>query len=244
MHMTLAEAATAARRLSKLLGDARLVEIVIAPSYTTLQTVGEALKGTGILLAAQNVHWDDEGAYTGEVSAIQIKDAGCRFVIIGHSERRTLFGETDESVNRKVIAALRQGLSVVLCVGETLEQRRMGQTAAVVMTQLEKGLANVTQGPFDRLAIAYEPIWAIGTGQVATTAQVSEVHALIRQHLPKILGPDSAESIRVLYGGSVTPQNIGDLAGIKDLDGVLVGGASLKADGFAAIVRTLEKVKR
>jgi triosephosphate isomerase len=244
MHMTLAEATTAARRLSELLGDARLVEIVIAPSYTALQAVGEVLEGTGILIAAQNVHWDNQGAYTGEVSAIQVKDAGCRFVLIGHSERRMLFGETDETVSRKVIAALRQGLSIVLCVGETLEQRRMGQTVAVVMAQLEKGLADATQGPFDRLAIAYEPIWAIGTGQVATTVQVSEVHALIRQHLAKISGPDSAEAIRVLYGGSVTPQNIGDLAGIKDLDGVLVGGASLKADGFAAIVKTLEKVKK
>ena len=244
MHMTLAEAATTARRLAELLGGARRVEVVIAPSYTALHAVGEALKGTGILLAAQNVHWDDEGAYTGEVSAIQLKDAGCRFVIIGHSERRTLFGETDETVNRKLIAVLKQGLSAVLCVGETLEQRRIGQTAAVVMTQLEKGLANVTQGPFDRLAIAYEPIWAIGTGQVATPAQVSEVHALIRQQLAKILGPDSAEAVRVLYGGSVTPQNIGDLVGIKDLDGVLVGGASLKPDGFATIVKTLEKVQR
>jgi len=244
MQMTLAEAATSARRLAELLGDARQVEIAIAPSYTALHAVGESLKGTGILLAAQNVHWDDEGAYTGEVSAIQLKDAGCRFVIIGHSERRTLFGETDETVNRKLIAVLKQGLSAVLCVGETLEQRRMGQTAAVVMTQLEKGLANVTQGPFDRLAIAYEPIWAIGTGQVATPAQVSEVHALIRQQLAKILGPESAEAVRVIYGGSVTPKNIADLAAIKELDGVLVGGASLKADGFAAIVKTMEKVKR
>jgi triosephosphate isomerase len=244
MHMTLAEATTAARRLSELLGDTRQVEIVIAPSYTALQAVAEVLEGTGILLAAQNVHWDNQGAYTGEVSAIQVKDAGCRFVLIGHSERRMLFGETDETVCRKVIAALRQGLSIVLCVGETLEQRRMGQTAGVVMAQLEKGLADATHGPFDRLAIAYEPVWAIGTGQMATTAQVSEVHALIRQHLAKISGPDSPEAIRVLYGGSVTPQNIGDLAGIKDLDGVLVGGASLKADGFSAIVKTLEKVKK
>jgi len=244
MHMTLAEATTAARRLSELLGDAHQVEIVIAPSFTALQAVGEVLEGTGILLAAQNVHWEDQGAYTGEVSAIQLKDAGCRFVLIGHSERRTLFGETDETVNRKLIAALKQGLNAVLCVGETLEQRRIGQTATVVMAQLEKGLANAIQWPFDRLAIAYEPIWAIGTGQVATATQVSEVHVLIRQQLAEILGPDSAEAVRVIYGGSVTPQNIGDLAGIKDLDGVLVGGASLKPDGFAAIAKTLEKVKR
>jgi triosephosphate isomerase len=244
MHMTLAEATTAARRLSELLGHGRHVEIVIAPGYTALQAVGKILEGTGILLAAQNVHWEDQGAYTGEVSAIQLKDVGCRFVLIGHSERRTLFGETDETVNRKLISAWKQGLSAVLCVGESLEQRRIGQTATVVMAQLEKGLANATPGSFDRLLIAYEPIWAIGTGQVATPAQASEVHALIRQQLAKILGPDSAEAIRVLYGGSVTPQNIGDLAGIKDLDGVLVGGASLKPDGFSAIVKTLEKVKR
>ncbi|MBI3596030.1 MAG: triose-phosphate isomerase [Nitrospirae bacterium] len=243
MHMTLAEATAAARQLSELLGDARLVEIVIAPTYTALQAVGEVLKGTGILLAAQNVHWDDQGAYTGEVSPIQLKDAGCRVVLIGHSERRTIFGETDEMVRRKLIAALREGLSAVVCVGETLEQRRTGQTAAVVRAQLEKGLADATNGLFDRLLIAYEPIWAIGTGQVATAAQISEVHALIRQHLAKILGPDSAEAIRVIYGGSVTPGNIADLAAIKDLDGVLVGGASLKPDGFAAIVKTLEKAR-
>lgn len=243
MHLTLSDARGAARRLSELVGDAGAVEVVIAPSFPLLQTVGDVLRGTGILLAAQNVHWEDQGAYTGEVSPVQLRDAGCRFILIGHSERRTLFGETDEMVRRKVIAVLRQELRPILCVGETLEQRRAGQTAAVVTAQLEKGLADGSSGPFERLAIAYEPIWAIGTGQVATPSQISDVHGLIRQQLGRILGPDSAEAVRVLYGGSVTSQNMADLAGIKDLDGVLVGGASLKADGFAAIIKSLGKVK-
>ncbi|HEY5594423.1 MAG TPA: triose-phosphate isomerase [Nitrospiria bacterium] len=244
MHMTVAESAAAAERLSGLLGDIRHVEIVIAPSYTALQAVGETLKGTGLLLAAQNVHWEEKGAFTGEVSAAQLKDTGCRFVLIGHSERRLIFGETDENVKRKLAAALKHGLKAVLCVGETVEQRRAGQTAAVVRDQLEKDLADATQGPTERILIAYEPVWAIGTGRVATAAQISEVHEIIRQALDKIFGSDSGGAIRVLYGGSVTPDNIADLAAIQNLDGVLVGGASLKPDGFAAIVKTLEKVKR
>jgi triosephosphate isomerase len=244
MHMTVAESAAAAKRLSGLLGDLPQVEVVIAPSYTALQVVGEVLRGTGLLLASQNVHWEEKGAFTGEVSVAQIKDAGCRFVLIGHSERRLIFGETDERVGRKLSAALKQDLNAVLCVGETVEQRRAGQTAAVVREQLKKDLAGVTQGPSERILIAYEPVWAIGTGQVATAAQISDVHEMIRRTLAEILGPGPAEAVRVLYGGSVTPDNIADLAAIKNLDGVLVGGASLKADGFAAIVKTLEKMKR
>jgi len=243
MQMSLTESTAVARQLVKQLGDRRNVEIVIAPSYTALQAVGEVLTGTDLLLAAQNVHWDDRGAYTGEVSAVQLKEAGCRFVLIGHSERRTLFGETDEMVGRKRVAALKQGLNAVVCVGETSDQRRAAQTASVVTAQIGKGLEGATEGSLDRLLIAYEPIWAIGTGQVATVVQISEVHALIRRELAKILGTDSAEAVRVIYGGSVTTVNIADLAMIEHLDGVLVGGASLKADGFAAIVKTLEKIK-
>jgi len=244
MHMTLAESTAVARQLTRLLGDTRRVEIVIAPSYTALPAVAEVLKGTGILLAAQNAHWDDQGAYTGEVSAIQLKDAGCRFVLVGHSERRSIFGETDEVVGRKLTGVLKRGLSAVLCVGETPEQRRTHRTTDVVTAQLEAALAETAPGPFDRLVVAYEPVWAIGTGQVATAGQISEVHELIRQRLEKILGPEGAEAVRVVYGGSVTTENIAELAVIKELDGVLVGGASLKADGFAAIVKTLEKMKR
>lgn len=244
MHMTVAESAAAAERLSGLLGDIRHVEIVIAPSYTALQAVGEVLKETGLLLASQNIHWEEKGAFTGEVSATQIKDTGCRFVLIGHSERRLIFGETDEMVRRKSAAALKQGLNAVLCVGETLDQYRAGQTAAVVREQLKKDLTDVTKGLSERILIAYEPVWAIGTGQVATAAQISEVHEMIRGTLSEIFGPEPAGAVRVLYGGSVTPDNIADLATIKNLDGVLVGGASLKPDGFAAIVKILEKVKK
>ncbi|MEK6684096.1 MAG: triose-phosphate isomerase [Nitrospirota bacterium] len=244
MHMTAAESAAAAERLSELLGDVRHVEIVIAPSYTSLKVVGDVLRGTGLWLAAQNVHWEEKGAFTGEISAAQLKDIGCRFVLIGHSERRLIFGETDESVKRKAAAALKQGLSAVLCVGETLEQRRAGQTAAVVRNQLEKDTADVTQEPSERILIAYEPVWAIGTGRAATAAQISEVHEMIRHELDKIFGPDSGGAIRILYGGSVTPDTMADLAAVQNLDGVLVGGASLEPDGFAAIVKTLEKIKR
>jgi len=244
MHMTLAESTAVARQLARFLGDTRGVDIVIAPSYTALQAVAEVLKGTGILVAAQNAHWDDQGAYTGEVSPIQLKDAGCRFVLVGHSERRSNFGETDEMVRRKLTGALKRGLSAVLCVGETLEQRRTHKTADVVTAQLEAALAEVVPGSFDRLVVAYEPVWAIGTGQVAAGGQISDVHALIRQRLDKILGPEGAERVRVVYGGSVTTENIAELAAIKELGGVLVGGASLKADGFSAIVKTLEKIKQ
>ena len=242
--MTAAESANAARRLAGLLGDPRQVEVVIAPSYTALQAVGEALKETGLLLASQNVHWEEKGAFTGEISAVQIKDAGCRFVLVGHSERRLIFGETDDMVRRKAAAALKQGLSAVLCVGETLEQHRSGQTAAVVREQMKKDLADMTAGPSGRVLVAYEPVWAIGTGRVATAGQISEVHEMIRKTLSEIFGPKPAETVRVLYGGSVTPDNIADLAAIENLDGVLVGGASLKPDGFAAIIKTLEKVKK
>ncbi len=244
MHMTVAESAAAAKQLSGLLSDIRQVEVVIAPSYTALQVVGETLKRTGLLLASQNVHWEEKGAFTGEVSAAQIKDTGCRFVLIGHSERRLIFGETDERVRRKLAAALKQGLNAVVCVGETLDQRRADQTAAVVREQLKKDMADATQGPSERILIAYEPVWAIGTGQVATAAQISEVNEMIRRTLAEIFGPESAEPVRVLYGGSVTSDNIADLAAIRNLDGVLVGAASLKPDGFAAIVRTLEKIKK
>ncbi|MBI3810999.1 MAG: triose-phosphate isomerase [Nitrospirae bacterium] len=244
MHLTVSESAAVAQRLAGLLGDPRRVEVVIAPSYTALQSVGGVLKETGLLLASQNVHWEEKGAFTGEVSATQIKDTGCRFVLIGHSERRVVFGETDEMVRRKLAAALKQGLNTVLCVGETLEQHQSGQTVAVVRDQLKKDLADLTDGPSGKIIIAYEPVWAIGTGRVATAAQISEIHEMIRGTLSEIFGPASAEAVRVLYGGSVTPDNIADLATIENLDGVLVGGASLKPDGFATIVKTLEKVKR
>ena len=246
MHKTVAGSVAAVRRLSRRLKNSRGVEILIAPSFTALRSVGEilkGLKGTRLRLAAQNVHWEEEGAFTGEVSPVQLKEAGCRAVLVGHSERRRLFGETDEIVHRKVFGALKQGLSPVLCVGETLEQRKADMTAGVLKEQLGRCLAGVAKEQADRIIVAYEPVWAIGTGQVATAIQISEVHGLIRQELAGILGHEPAERIRILYGGSVTPENIEALAAIQTLDGVLVGGASLKPDGFAAIVKTVAKIK-
>lgn len=242
MHMTVSESTAVARKLGGMLGDVRQVEIIIAPTYTALQAVGEALKETGIRLAAQNVHWEETGAFTGEVAAAQLKDVGCTYVLIGHSERRHIFGETDEMLKRKLAAVMKKDLDAIFCVGETLEQRRSGRTAAVVRTQLG-ALEEAAKGPSDGILVAYEPVWAIGTGQVATADQIAEVHEMIRHGLAEILGSGSAELIRILYGGSVTPENVAGLASIRNLDGVLVGGASLDAGRFAAIVKSLEKMK-
>jgi triosephosphate isomerase (TIM) len=242
MHMTVSESTAVARQLGGLLGDVRHVEIIIAPTYTALQAVGETLKESGIRLAAQNVHWEEEGAFTGEVSAAQLEDVGCTYVLIGHSERRHIFGETDDMLRRKLATALKKHLNAIYCVGETLEQRRSGRTAAVVRNQLG-ALEEAAKGPSDGILVAYEPVWAIGTGQVATADQIAEVHDTIRHNLADIFGSGSAEAIRILYGGSVTPENVAGLASIRNLDGVLVGGASLNADRFAAIVKSLEKMK-
>jgi len=194
-------------------------------------------------LAAQNLHWEEAGAFTGEVSGAQIQDAGCSLVLVGHSERRRLFGETDEIVRRKVARALKQGLEVILCIGETLEQRLGDQTPVVVKGQMREGLADAGKEFSNRILIAYEPVWAIGTGRVATAEQISEVHALIRLEYEKLFDSVSADAVRILYGGSVTSENIADLAAIADLDGVLVGGASLNADRFGTIIRGLQKAK-
>lgn len=244
MHKTVAESVVIARRLSKTLNDIQGVEIVIAPSFTALKPVGEVLKGTHLRLAAQNVHWEEQGMFTGEVSPVQLSDLGCWMVLIGHSERRRLFGETDEMVRRKLIGAMGQGLHPLLCVGETIEQRKADRTAGILREQLAKSFRGVTTDAASRINVAYEPVWAIGVGQVATPMQISEAHGLIRQELGKLFGDESAEGIRVLYGGSVTSENMADLASIKALDGVLVGGASLQADRFATIVKTLAKAKQ
>jgi triosephosphate isomerase (TIM) len=243
MHRTVDESTAAVRELLELLGAARDVEVAVAPSFTALRAVDQILRETGLRLAAQNAHWEESGAFTGEVSATQLKDAGCSLVLIGHSERRHIFGESDEMVKRRLHGVLKQGLAAVLCIGETLEQRLEGRTADVVRAQMREGLGDPGGKFSERILIAYEPVWAIGTGQVATAEQISEALGMIRREFEKRFGSAPAESVRILYGGSVTPENITDLSGVGDLDGVLVGGASLSALRFASIIKGLGKGK-
>jgi triosephosphate isomerase len=233
MHTTLAEARELARGIVQGLGEAPRPEVAVAPPYTALAAVAEVLAGTPVHLAAQDVFWEEKGAFTGAISPLMLVDVGCRLVIIGHSERRQHFGETDATVNRKVKAALRTGLAPIVCVGETLAEREEGRTLAVVERQIREGLAGLPADAGARLVIAYEPVWAIGTGRTATPAQAQEVHAFIRTLLPGLLG---TARVRILYGGSVTPDNAAALLAEPDIDGALVGGASLMAASFLAII--------
>jgi triosephosphate isomerase len=212
-------------------------DIVVAPPFTALLTAIEAARGTAISIAAQNLHWEKEGAFTGEVSAQMLVDAGCEGVIIGHSERRQYFCETDESVNRKTRAALGAQLRPIVCVGETLGEREVDQTQAVLKRQFEGAIAGLTGDDFSRILIAYEPVWAIGTGRTATPEIAAETHRYIRELAAARFGSDRASAVRILYGGSVKPDNIKGLMAQEEIDGALVGGASLDARSFAAIVR-------
>lgn len=216
-----------------LVWNERDVEIIIAPPFTALYTVANLLKITDIHLAAQNVFFEEKGAYTGEISPVMLADIGCSHVIIGHSERRIYFGETNETVNKKIRAARKNGLQVIFCIGETLAEREAGLTFDILKKQLDEGLREISH---DGFVIAYEPVWAIGTGKTATTDQAQEAHEFIRRTLSSLFG-DAARRIRILYGGSVTPENIDVLMACADVDGALVGGASLKADSFARIVK-------
>jgi triosephosphate isomerase len=216
------------------------VEVAVCPPFPYLIPVAKALQGTTIKVGGQNMHWEEEGAFTGEVSPRMLKDAGCHFVIMGHSERRQFFGETDEKINKKIKKALSIGLAPIVCVGELLAEREAGTTEKVIRTQLEGCFKNLTPEEMKKLVIAYEPVWAIGTGKTATPEQAQEVHRFIRGWLSGAFGKDAAESIRIQYGGSVKPDNAKALMSQPDIDGALVGGASLKADGFAAIVRAAE----
>jgi len=234
MHKTLAEARALARAIRQGVAPDRRAEVGLAPPYTALAAVAAELAGSDIRLAAQNAFWEKQGAFTGAVSPAMLADVGCHYVIIGHSERRQHFGETNDTVNRRLKAVLENGLAVILCVGETLDEREAGQTFEVVRTQLREGLAGVAAGA-DRLVIAYEPVWAIGTGKTATPQQAQEVHAFIRSLLREFMGP-AAEAIRIQYGGSVTPDNAATLLAQPDIDGALVGGASLKPEMFLPII--------
>jgi triosephosphate isomerase (TIM) len=214
------------------------VRVAVCPPFPFLNVVGEVVRGSAVALGAQNVYPANEGAFTGEVSPIMLKDVGCRYVIVGHSERRHVLGETDPFINSKVQVALNSGLDTILCVGETANQRKSGQTEAVLDGQLIGGLRGVSGDQAERLTIAYEPVWAIGTGVNAAPEQAQDVHLFIRRRCGDLLGPDVAANLTIQYGGSVKPENAESLLAQPDVDGFLVGGASLNADSFLAIVRT------
>jgi len=216
--------------------DVADVEIVIAPPFTALHAAAEAARNSNVIVAAQDLHWEREGAFTGQVSAQMVREAGAEYVIIGHSERRTLFGETDVMVNQKTVAAFAAGLTPIVCIGETLDQRDRNETFDVLDRQIQKGLEGLTGEQLGLLVIAYEPVWAIGTGRTATPAQAGEAHTHIRGRLRQWFGAEAAEKCHVIYGGSVKPENAKDLLGQADVDGALVGGASLDIRAFFDIV--------
>jgi triosephosphate isomerase len=236
MYKSVPESVQTAERLKELTPNVAGIEVMIAPTHTALVPVSEALGGSPIALGAQNMHWEPEGAYTGEIAAGMLVSAGCRYVIIGHSERREYFGESDRTVNKKIAAALEAGLIAIMCIGESETQRESGQTFSVLDKQVEMGLESHLSDKLKDLVIAYEPVWAIGTGKTATSQQAQEVHLYLRSKLTEMLGESLAQYIRILYGGSVKPQNIAELMAMPDIDGALVGGASLDAETFSKIV--------
>ncbi|MGN1360623.1 MAG: triose-phosphate isomerase [Kiritimatiellia bacterium] len=233
MNKTATEAAALVADIRQAVQDGKgTVEVVVCPPFTDLKSAAEALQGSNIGLGAQNMHWKESGAYTGEVSAAMLKDLGVKYVILGHSERRQYFAETDQTVNLKLHAALAAGLIPIVCVGETLDEREAGKMQEVIVRQVKEGLKDAD---LSTVVIAYEPVWAIGTGKTATPQQAQEVHALIRQTLRDMVGP-VAETVRIQYGGSMKPANAKELMSQPDIDGGLIGGAALKAPDFAAIV--------
>ncbi|MBA2737832.1 MAG: triose-phosphate isomerase [Pyrinomonadaceae bacterium] len=237
MYKLLGEAVETALALKPLVANANHCEVIIAPVFTALKMVADRLEGSNIKVAAQNCSTETKhSAHTGEIAADMIKDVGCSHVIIGHSERRQFYGETDLTVNRKTKAALQSGLTAIVCVGEMLAEREAGNAEMIVKTQLLNGLDGLTVSDMERIIIAYEPVWAIGTGKTATPEQAQEMHGFIRQTLTEAHSKETADSIRILYGGSVKPENINDLMNETDIDGALVGGASLEAESFAKIV--------
>jgi len=236
MYKTQAEARAFFEAFAPLVAKSDHCEIVIAPTFTALGAAVESTRSTNIQIAAQNLHWRNEGAFTGEVSAGMLVEAGCKGVIIAHSERRQFFGETDESANKKVKAALAAGLKPILCVGELLQEREAGETNTVLERQLRGGVVSLTEEQFSRIILAYEPVWAIGTGRTATPELASEAHKFLREVSASLYRPERAAGLRILYGGSVKPDNIRGLMGQVDIDGALVGGASLDAKSFASIV--------
>ncbi|WP_456434300.1 triose-phosphate isomerase [Thermosulfuriphilus sp.] len=237
MYKTIAEAQELAQGLVEACQGLEDCEILVCPPFTALKSVAEIISSSPIKLGAQNCYFEDQGAFTGEISPLMLKDVGCSYVILGHSERRHIFKETDELINRKVKAAIKHRLAPILCLGERLEERKAGETFKVVEGQLRAGLDGLGPGDLGDLVIAYEPVWAIGTGQTATPEQAQEVHVFIREILRASWGEALAKDLRILYGGSVKPDNIDSLMAQPDIDGVLVGGASLKAESFIRIIK-------
>ena len=237
MYKTVSEAVETAGQLKKNVADTAGVDIMIAPTFTAIAAVCDSVKGSNIDVGGQDLFWETEGAYTGQLSPTMLVDVGCRYVIIGHSERRQYFAETDESVNKKIAAAIKTGLIPVMCIGESENQREAGQTFSVLDKQVKKGLKGFFADDLKTLVIAYEPVWAIGTGKTATSTQAQEVHQYLRSLLTEIFDQTFAQSVRILYGGSVKPENVSELMSMPDIDGALVGGASLNADIFSKIVR-------
>ena len=237
MYKTPNEATETAQQLVRNVAAITDVDMMIAPTFIALAAVFEAVKNSPVALGAQNLYWKDEGAYTGEVSASMLKSAGCRYCIIGHSERRQYFGETDETVNKKIKAAIKADLQPIFCVGETEKEREAGQTLSILDKQFKKGLEGLISEQIGSLIIAYEPVWAIGTGKTATVDQAQEVHQFIRSLVQKKFDQTLSDSIRILYGGSVKPDNIANLMAMPDIDGALVGGASLDAESFSQIIK-------
>ena len=237
MNKDAAEARELAEGIKAAVAGVEDVELAVFPPCLSVAPVLEVLGGTNVAVGVQNVFWEESGAFTGEISAAMVKAAGCDRAIIGHSERRQYFGETDETVNKRLVAALAAGLKPIVCVGETLDEREGGVTQKVVDTQVRGGLAGLTAEQMGGVTVAYEPIWAIGTGKTATPEQAEEVHKFIRGLLAELFGGDVSEAVRIQYGGSVKPENVAELMGCENIDGGLVGGASLKADSFGALAR-------
>jgi triosephosphate isomerase len=237
MHLTIAEAKNLVTAIVKAATDLPDAEIVLAPPFTALSEVKKVLGDGSVQLAAQNLFWEEKGAFTGEVSAPMLRDAGCQYVIIGHSERRQFFGETDAGVNKKISAALKSGVFPIVCIGESLAERERGETMDIISRQIQGGLDGIGAGDFKSIVVAYEPVWAIGTGKTATPGQAEEVHAHIREKLALRYGIGPADYAIIIYGGSVKPANSFALLSEKNIDGFLVGGASLEAESFIQITR-------
>jgi triosephosphate isomerase len=240
MNKTVGEALDLVKELKTAISGVKEVEVAVAPPFTALDAVRKELEGSSIRLAAQNLFWEEKGAFTGEISPHMLREVGCHYVIIGHSERRQSFGESDETVNRRINAALAQGLKVIFCIGETLKEREEGKTFPLIERQMEGGLKGLSGKKMRNMVMAYEPVWAIGTGKTATPEQAEEVHRFIRGKLERLYSREVSEEIRIQYGGSVTPENIKGLMSQPNIDGALVGGASLKAESFLEIVRFKE----
>ena len=244
MYKTLREGQELVIALRRELYQIEDIDIVVCPPYTLLAYLADALETSNILIGAQDVYWQDEGAFTGEVSPFMLKDLGCKFVIIGHSERRQYFGETNETVNKKIKAVLKQGLTPIVCVGETLKERESGKTFKILDDHIQNGLRDISDAEIIKIVIAYEPVWAIGTGKTATAAQAQEAQKYIRDLLKSEYNEDIANIIRIQYGGSVKPENITELISQPDVDGALVGGASLEVGSFSEIVKRASEVKK